>query len=71
MIFHIRVGETLEMIGARSDEHYKITFFFQKASVLTLFRMGLFGAAYEWGVTGGGGGKKAPFLKSVTHILQR
>ena len=32
---------------------------------LTLFRMGLFGAAHE-----GGGGKKAPSLKSVTHILQ-
>ena len=33
------------------------------AITLTLFRMGIFGAAYGWG-------KKAPSLKSVTHILQ-
>ena len=31
---------------------------------LTLFRMGLFGAAHGWGV------KRSPTLKSVTHILQ-
>ena len=36
--------------------------------VLTLFRMGFFGAACWWGR--GGGFKKAPSLKSVTHILQ-
>ena len=34
--------------------------------ILTLFRMGFFGAAHGWG-----GGKKAPTsLKSVTHMLQ-
>lgn len=32
---------------------------------LTLFRVGLFGTAHEWG------SKKSPFLKSVTHIQQR
>ena len=36
--------------------------------LLTLFRMGFFGAAHGWG--GGGERKKAPSLKSVTHILQ-
>ena len=30
-------------------------------ALLTLFRMGLFGAAHEWGA------KKAPSLKSVIH----
>ena len=35
---------------------------------LTLFRMGLFGAAHVWG--GGGGQKGFPSLKSVTRILQ-
>ena len=38
--------------------------------VLTLFRMGFFGAAHGWG----GGAKKdgggPPSLKSVTHIVQ-
>ena len=34
---------------------------------LTVFRMGFFGAAH---VLGGGGGRKALSLKSVTHILQ-
>ena len=34
---------------------------------LTLFRMGLFGAADVWG---GGGQKEFPSLKSVTRILQ-
>ena len=33
--------------------------------ILTILRMGLFRAAHEWW-----GGKKAPYLKSVTHILQ-
>ena len=33
---------------------------------LTLFRMGVFGAPHGWG----GGGGKAPALKSVTRILQ-
>ena len=32
---------------------------------LTLFTMGFFGTAHEWG-----GDKKTPSLKSVTHILQ-
>ena len=36
---------------------------------LTLFRMGLFGAAHVWG-GGGGGQKDFPTLKSVTRILQ-
>ena len=35
------------------------------AHLLTLFRMGFFGAAHRWGE----GGKKTPSLKSVTHIL--
>ena len=35
---------------------------------LTLFRIGLFGAAHGWGVLGGG--QKSPPLKSATHILQ-
>ena len=44
---------------------------FKNSVVLTLFRMGLFRAAHEWGEAGEGGeGKKAPTLKSVTHILQ-
>ena len=44
--------------------------FFWSASALTLFRMGLFGAAHGWG-GGGGGGQKAPHsLKSVTYIPQ-
>ena len=30
------------------------------------FRMGIFGAAHEWG----GGAKRLPYLKSVTYILQ-
>ena len=34
--------------------------------VLTLFRMGIFGA----GLLMDGGGKRSPSLKSVTHILQ-
>ena len=40
--------------------------------ILTILRMGLFRAAHDWwGEWGaGGGGKKAPYLKSVTHILQ-
>ena len=33
--------------------------------ILTLFRMGIFGAVHGWGRA-----KKAPSLKSVTHILQ-
>ena len=33
---------------------------------LTLFRMGIFGAAHGWG-----GAKRPPFLKSVADILQR
>ena len=39
-------------------------------SILTLFTMGLFGAAHGW--TGGEGGwkKPPPSLKSVKHILQ-
>ena len=35
--------------------------------LLTLFRMGLLGAAHGWG---GGGVQKSPALKSVTHILK-
>ena len=38
--------------------------------VLTLFRIGFFRAAQGWGREGGGGGKKAPSLKSVTNIQQ-
>ena len=34
---------------------------------LTLFRMGIFGASHG---SGGGGAKRPPSLKSVTHILQ-
>ena len=34
---------------------------------LNLFRMGFFGAAHGWG---GGGVKRPPSLKSVTHIQQ-
>ena len=34
--------------------------------LLILFRMGIFGTAHGWG----GGGKKPPSLKPVTHILQ-
>lgn len=40
---------------------------FRKSPTLTLFRMGIFRAAH---VLGGGGGKKAHSLKSVTHIVQ-
>ena len=36
--------------------------------ILTLFRMGYFGAAHGWLGGGGGGGKRLPFLKSVTDI---
>ena len=34
--------------------------------ILTLFRMGYFGAAHGW--RGEGGAKRLPFLKSVTDI---
>ena len=34
-------------------------------TILTLFRMGFFGAAHGWGVA-----KRPPSLKSVTHIIQ-
>ena len=37
--------------------------------LLTLFRMGLLGAAPGW-LGGGGGVQKGRALKSVTHILQ-
>ena len=38
--------------------------------ILTLFRMGFFGAAHGWN-EGGGGGKKSPSsLKFLTHILK-
>ena len=37
---------------------------------LTLFRMGLFGAAHYGGGGGGGGEKGFPPPKSVTRILQ-
>ena len=37
------------------------------SGILTLFRMGFFGAAQEWER---GGGKYPSSLKSVTHILQ-
>ena len=37
--------------------------------ILTIFRMGFFRAAHEWW-WGRGGGKKAPYLKSITHILE-
>ena len=40
-----------------------------KEWLLTLFRMGIFGAAHGWGV-GEGGVQRPPSLKSVTHILQ-
>ena len=40
--------------------------FLVKESMLALFRMGFFGAAHGWG----GGAKRPPSLKSVTHILQ-
>ena len=41
-------------------------YFFLRALVLTLFKMGLFGAAHGWV------DQKGFFsLKSVTHILQR
>ena len=38
----------------------------QIVALLTLFRMGIFGAAHGWG----GVAKKAPSLKSVVQILQ-
>ena len=37
----------------------------KKLPILTLFRMGFFGAAHVWG-----GAFLAPSLKSVTYILQ-
>ena len=37
--------------------------YFLKLSILTLFRMGFFGAAHRYG---GGGGKKAP-LPKICH----
>ena len=37
-----------------------------ESAPITLFRMGIFGAAHGWG----GGQKGPPTLKSVTHILQ-
>ena len=37
------------------------------AKILTLFRMGFFGAAHGW--LGGGAKRPPPPLKSVTHIL--
>ena len=41
------------------------------SGILTLFRMGFFGAAQEWGWGWGGGGQIGPpSLKSVAHILQ-
>ena len=40
------------------------------SQALTLFKMGLFGAAHGWGVGGGGEAKSSPSLKSSTHILQ-
>ena len=39
------------------------------AIVLTLFKMGIFRAAHD-GREVGGGGKKHPYLRSVTYILQ-
>ena len=44
--------------------------FFWSASALTLFRMGLFGAAHGWGGVGWGGQKAPHSLKSVTYIPQ-
>ena len=44
--------------------------FFWSASALTLFRMGLFGAAHRWGGVGWGGQKAPHSLKSVTYIPQ-
>ena len=34
---------------------------------LTLFRMGIFGAAHGWGWGVGGGGKKCPPLPEICH----
>ena len=49
--------------GISEDEEKLFQLLSKKAAVLTLFRTGLFGAAYEWG--------KGPHcLKSVRHILQ-
>ena len=44
--------------------------FFWSASALTLFRMGLFGAAHGWDGVGWGGQKAPHSLKSVTYIPQ-
>ena len=41
--------------------------FFWSASALTLFRMGLFGAAHGWGGVGWGGAKSSP-LPKICHI---
>ena len=35
--------------------------------MLTLFRMGIFGAAYRWGRRGGGGGAKRHPLPKIFH----
>ena len=45
----------------------KVTAQKMKFSIKDILRMGFFGAAHGWR----GGGKKAPSLKSVPHIVQR
>ena len=56
----------LYYIGLTLKRGNSANFEIQKIFSLTLFRMGIFGAAHRWV----GGPKRPPSLKSVTHILQ-
>ena len=56
-----KVKESLKFSVSRKEKSKMI------AKILTLFRMGFFGAAHGW--LGGGAKRPPPSLKSVTHIL--
>ena len=62
-----RLLQIIEKIDSlhRGNQLYSLALLHYLHPGLTLFRMGFFGAVYGWG-----GAKKAPSLKSVTHILQ-
>ena len=73
IIYNIIKSEAIHLLrNSLLEDHYYILGCTIKKSILTLFRMGFFGAAHGWR---GRRGQKAtpptpPALKSVTHILQ-
>ena len=66
---HTQTLSYVEMLWIIFCEIFRTLISFQNAVQrnVTLFRMGIFGAAHGWG---GRGQKGPPFLESVTHILQ-